>query len=304
MSLRPTINGITSFAFVFVVAAMFALLAALIAVPEEFPDRLSPLDPDVIDIDNVTPYNSQEKWDFGGANTGLYVMNPARVGYFDRKFSNDGSRSREATSVLDVGCGGGIVSNELSRRGYQVTGIDISLPALEFAEVVCKREGLSSRFIEASAYSLPFADESFDAVVCSDILEHLTDVPRALREVHRVLKPGGMLVYDTISRTTLSYFVAVLVGERVIGLIPPDGHDWRMFITPAEMHRAASNLFKVDEMYELRPTPRGLTAMLLYQVGLVGKEWLAGVRDGFLVPSEPVGESSFLVSYIGSAVKI
>eukprot|EP00039_Didymoeca_costata_P001984 m.56732 g.56732 ORF g.56732 m.56732 type:complete len:157 (+) comp11058_c0_seq2:670-1140(+) len=90
-------------------------------------------------------------------------------------------------------------------------------------------------FVTGSAYELPFTNETFDVVVISDVLEHLHDLQLTVKEISRVLKPNGILVFDTISRTLYSYLFIWLGAQQILGLFPRDAHDWRMFITPEEM---------------------------------------------------------------------
>ncbi|KAF4648791.1 Hexaprenyldihydroxybenzoate methyltransferase, mitochondrial, partial [Perkinsus olseni] len=92
-----------------------------------------------------------------------------------------------------------------------------------------------------SAYEIPFPDNSFDGVIISDVLEHLLDLRAALSEIHRVLKPGGVLVFDTISRTLWSYTTVWLITQEILNIMPPNAHDWRLFITPTELRAALAD---------------------------------------------------------------
>merc|ERR1711920_563495 len=98
-------------------------------------------------------------------------------------------------------------------------------------------KGLGSRvnFQHASVYAVPFPDNSFDVVIMSDVLEHLLDLKKALREVARVLKPGGVFLYDTLDRSVISFIVAILGAEHIVQIIIKGSHDWRLFIRPEEL---------------------------------------------------------------------
>jgi len=112
----------------------------------------------------------------------------------------------------------------------------MSLGALQFAQRTAMEEELHyAIFMHGSVYQLPFDAGSVDVILCSDVLEHLVDLPAVFREFHRVLRPGGLLLLDTINRTILSYLIAILGSEYVLGAIPKNSHDWRLFITPEEL---------------------------------------------------------------------
>lgn len=258
------------------------------SVPTEFPDRLARIPDTTSVIDNISPYDSEAKWAFGGAQTGLYVMNPARVDYFKKHLTT-------GANILDVGCGAGIVSNALAQHSFNVSGIDMSQAAINAASNEAARRDLQCRFAVGSAYALPFPDGVFDGVVASDVLEHFSDLTLAIREIHRVLKPGGKLVFDTINRTWMSYIIAILLGEKVVGLIPPNGHDWRLFITPAELRQAMSGFFAAHDVHGFEPEFRTLVELLFFQMGVLSKE---GLQSGFLITDNT------MASYIGSATKV
>ena len=136
---------------------------------------------------------------------------------------------------MDLGCGGGFTSEELCRRGAQVTGVDISQGSLEVARAHALLAGLKIDYLEASGESLPFESESFDCVLCVDVLEHLSSVPKVLKEIRRVLKPHGRFFFDTFTRSPVSSFVAIQVLENWLGAVPKGTHDPSMFIKPQEM---------------------------------------------------------------------
>jgi 2-polyprenyl-6-hydroxyphenyl methylase/3-demethylubiquinone-9 3-methyltransferase len=162
----------------------------------------------------------------------LRHLNPPRFRFFDRFVS-----SWAGLRVLDLGCGGGLTAEVLAARGAQVIGFDRSQPSLRVAQAHAQEGGLSVGYVSGDAGALALADHSVDAVVCVDVLEHVPSVPRVLAECTRVLKPGGWLLFDTINRTWLARVVVVWLMEHVVGIIPRGTHDWRMFITPAEMRR-------------------------------------------------------------------
>jgi 2-polyprenyl-6-hydroxyphenyl methylase/3-demethylubiquinone-9 3-methyltransferase len=199
--------------------------------------RLRALDPGTTRIDNEYYGRVGDGWwDLRGPLRGLHEMNPTRASYVDRVvMAALGMAQRSGVTVLDVGCGGGILSEELARLGYRVTGIDAAEGAIAAARRHTQHSGLDIDYRVGSAYQLDIRDAAVDCVVASDVLEHLHDLPRALAEIERVLRPGGVFAFDTINRTAKSYVVMILLGERVIRLVQPGTHNWRMFIRPDEL---------------------------------------------------------------------
>lgn len=164
-------------------------------------------------------------------------MNPPRFGYFRDALTCQLGLQPETLSVLDVGCGGGILSEEFAKIGCRVTGIDPSAPSLEAARKHAAMQGLAIDYRQASGENIPFDVDSFDVVVCCDVLEHVDDLERTIREVARVLKPGGMFCYDTINRTEESRKANIFAAQdfALTSFFPPNTHVWDKFITPEEL---------------------------------------------------------------------
>jgi 2-polyprenyl-6-hydroxyphenyl methylase / 3-demethylubiquinone-9 3-methyltransferase len=168
-------------------------------------------------------------WRSVGPFATLQHLNPPRFRFFDRFIP-----SWKGLRVLDLGCGGGLTAEVLAERGAAVIGVDRSLPSLRIAQRHAAGE-LAIGYAGGDAGALALAEGSVDVVVCVDVLEHVPSVPQVLAECARVLKPGGWLLFDTINRTWLARLVVVWLLEHVVRTIPRGTHDWRMFITPAEM---------------------------------------------------------------------
>ena len=169
----------------------------------------------------------------------LHLLNAARIPFFDRVWSQQLGLGPDRTgNFLEVGCGGGVATCALARRGYAMTGVDPAPESLEAAREHAQREGIGSRtlFAEGSAYDLSsFPDGAFDGVVMADVLEHLYDLPAAIDQVWRCLRPGGVLVFDTINRTYASYLLTIAIAQEAMGVVPEDTHDWRMYVKPHEI---------------------------------------------------------------------
>jgi len=191
-------------------------------------DRTRPVPPARYEID-LDYFGDLDElwWDPAGPAGVLHAMNPARLGFYLAALGEPRGRL-----VLDAGCGGGLVAKGLAEAGVQVVGVDRLPACLEVA-----RRAVPAGFRPAAAEleRLPFADASFDAVVAADVLEHVPDLPAAVAELARVLRPGGGFLFDTINRTTWAWFTALFGAERLVRLVPRGTHDWRLFIRPAEL---------------------------------------------------------------------
>ncbi len=157
---------------------------------------------------------------------------PGRLAWFDRHFDWAGK------DVLDLGCAGGFMAEALARNGANVSGIDPAAEAIDAARSHAEVSGLNIRYDVGVGEALPYTDAVFDAVVCVDVLEHVADLDKVVREVARVLKPGGVFLYDTINRNALSRFATITVAEDILRLLPKGTHDPEMFIRPDELARA------------------------------------------------------------------
>ncbi len=162
----------------------------------------------------------------------LYKANPLRFDYFDRYV-----RNWSGLKVLDVGCGGGYACEYLARRQAVVAGTDILEAALLEARAHAAQQDLQIDYRLSAAERLDCDDDAMDAVTCFDVLEHIPDKQTALREIYRVLKPGGWLFFDTLNKTFRSRLLIIWLGEIITRLIPRGTHDWRYFITPSDLRR-------------------------------------------------------------------
>lgn len=164
-------------------------------------------------------------------------FNPARVGYAKNKLIDELKIDPKATAALEVGCGGGFLTEEIARMGFATTGVDPSEKSVRVAADHARQSGLDIRYLTGAGESLPFEDRSFGAVFCCDVLEHVRDLPRVISEISRVLKPGGVFYYDTLNRTWASLLSAIKIGQvwKRWAFFPPNLHVWRMFIKPGEM---------------------------------------------------------------------
>ncbi len=157
---------------------------------------------------------------------------PARLSWFDRQIDWQGK------TVLDLGCAGGFMAEAMTQQGARVTGIDPAEAAIAAARAHAGQHGHDISYDTGVGEELPYQDAAFDAVVCVDVLEHVTDLDQVLREVARVLKPGGLFLFDTINRNPIARLATITVAEDILGLLPKGTHDPAMFIKPAELTAA------------------------------------------------------------------
>ena len=170
---------------------------------------------------------------------GLHALVKPRMKWFTRT-----AGSWTGKRVLDLGCGGGFMAEAIADQGADVIGIDPVVSTLEVARRHAVSRGLHIRYRIGRAESIPLDDRSVDRVVCVDVLEHVDDLAACCREIARVLKPGGRLLFDTINRTWLSRLVVIGLYERLLQVAPHGTHDYQKLIRPDELrrHLDAANL--------------------------------------------------------------
>lgn len=198
-------------------------------------------------IDNEM-YNRKgiDWWNEGGGGdlTSLrYLVNPVRFAYFHKILRLREHAGHHARTVLDIGCGGGFLSEEFAKLGLEVTGIDPAAASVESARTHAEREGLRIDYRTGCGEKPPFDDGSFDVVLCCDVLEHVDSVEEVIGQVARVLKPGGVFFYDTINRTFRSKIAVIKVMQewRWTAFAQPNSHVWDKFIKPDELTAMLSN---------------------------------------------------------------
>jgi 2-polyprenyl-6-hydroxyphenyl methylase/3-demethylubiquinone-9 3-methyltransferase len=160
---------------------------------------------------------------------------PGRLSWFDRHIDWRGK------TVLDLGCAGGFMAEALAEKGAIVTGIDPAGAAIEAARRHAEAAGQTIRYDVGVGERLPYGGSEFDAVVCVDVLEHVDDLALVLAGVERVLKPGGLFLFDTINRNVLSRLATITIAEDVLRLLPKGTHDPHLFIKPPELAKAMSD---------------------------------------------------------------
>ena len=210
-----------------------------------------------VDPDEVAKFEAMaaEWWDPTGKFKPLHMMNPCRLDYicaqivaeFDRDLTND--LPFAGLRLLDIGCGGGLLSEPMARLGAEVVGADAAERNIPVAEVHARQSGLTIDYRHTTAEALAEAGETFDVVLNMEVVEHVADPAAYLTACQTLLKPGGLMVCSTLNRNAKSFGMAIIGAEYVMRWLPRGTHDWAKFITPDE-------LFALIEGAGLRPVDR------------------------------------------------
>lgn len=160
----------------------------------------------------------------------LYHLNKPRFDFFDRYVTN-----WQGLKALDVGCGGGFSCEFMANRGVRVSGIDQSVKCIIKAQEHAAISGLEIDYKQGFAENMPYMNNTFDIVICVDVLEHVADLKKTISEIYRILKPQGLFFFDTINRNLKSKLVMIWLLENVLREIPRGIHDWQKFIKPEEL---------------------------------------------------------------------
>jgi 2-polyprenyl-6-hydroxyphenyl methylase/3-demethylubiquinone-9 3-methyltransferase len=229
------------------------------------------------------------------------LFNPFRVGYAKKIFDRLKINPEEKTA-LEVGCGGGILCEEIARIGYNTFGIDPSEQSINTASKHASENGLKITYINGAGEKLPFSDNSCDIVLCCDVLEHVQDLPKVISEISRVLKPGGVFLYDTFNRTFLSNLVAIKILQdwKRWAIMPPHLHEWKMFIKPSEIKWLLSqNHFTWKEHRGIMPDISPLKILQYLRIRVKGELTYQEFGTKFKMTESSITN----VMYMGYAVK-
>ncbi len=234
-----------------------------------------------IDAAEVAKFEAMAEawWDPKGEAEPLHRLNPCRLDYIAEQIAAQFGRDRRAPapfaglSLVDVGCGGGLVAEPMARLGAAVTGLDASGASVLAARRHAEGQGLEIDYRAETAEALAASGARFDVVLALEIVEHVADVAAFLEALAALAKPGGLVILSTLNRTAASFAIAIVGAERVLRWLPPGTHDWRKFLTPDALSAAlrSAGLEPVDRMGmtfnpllgEFRLSPRNLSVNYL-----------------------------------------
>ena len=186
-----------------------------------------------------------EWWDPNGKFRPLHKLGPARLAFVRQEIvrhfpqATGGLRPFAGLTVLDIGCGGGLVSEPVARLGASVTGIDPAAENIEAARRHADGQGLTIDYRSALVEDLVAEGRTFDCVLCLEVVEHVPDVAAFIATCAKLVRPGGLMVLSTINRTLKSYALAIVGAEYILRWLPVGTHQWDRFVTPDELTRHA-----------------------------------------------------------------
>ncbi len=182
-----------------------------------------------------------EYWDPDGKFRPLHLMNPCRLDYINTQIAAEYGRELRTSKpfkglrILDIGCGGGLLSEPMARLGAIVVGADAAPGNIPVAQLHAAAQGLEIDYRHTSAEDLAAAGEQFDVVLNMEVVEHVPDPQAYLTACRSLLKPGGMMICSTLNRNAKSFVMAIVGAEWVMRWLPKGTHDWAKFITPDEL---------------------------------------------------------------------
>ncbi|MEW2919494.1 bifunctional 2-polyprenyl-6-hydroxyphenol methylase/3-demethylubiquinol 3-O-methyltransferase UbiG [Ruegeria sp. ANG10] len=199
--------------------------------------------PNTVDPSEIAKFEAMaaEWWDPHGKFKPLHMMNPCRLDYITQQIAGEFDRDLTAPNpfqglrLLDIGCGGGLLSEPMARLGAEVVGADAAEGNLPVARIHAEQSGLDIDYRHTTAEALAEAGEQFEVVLNMEVVEHVADPLSYLTATRQLLKPGGLEICSTINRNPKSYAMAIVGAEVVMRWLPRGTHEWNKFITPDEL---------------------------------------------------------------------
>ncbi len=208
---------------------------------------------DNIDLDELEKFSSRAEqwWDVNGEFKTLHHINPVRLDFIIRNIS------LHNMNVLDVGCGGGILTEVMAQQAKNVTGIDASKENINIASLHATESKLNVNYIVTTAEDFSKNNnDNFDVVTCMELLEHVPDPVSIIQACSNMVKPGGHVIFSTINRNIKAYMYAILTGEYLLKLLPKGTHQYEKFIRPSELSNWCNNsALKMNDIAGMQYNP-------------------------------------------------
>lgn len=218
-----------------------------------------------VDADEIERFSriAEEWWNPHGKFAPLHSMNPVRIEYirdtilkhFQTSTTNN-QQPLKGISLLDIGCGGGLIAEPMARLGAKVTAIDASEKNIKVAGLHAEKMGIEIDYLCTTAEDLAAKGEQFDVVLSLEIVEHVADTNLFIKSACRLLKPNGIIILSTLNRTAKSYALAIVGAEYIMRLLPVGTHTWNKFLRPSELcNLLEQNQIEVDELMGMVMNP-------------------------------------------------
>jgi len=189
-----------------------------------------------VHLHEINKFGAQAErwWDRNGEFKTLHDVNPLRINFI-QKFINP-----QNMRIVDVGCGGGILTEGLAKKGADMLGIDLSEDLIDIADLHGLESGVKTNYKKISAEALAEAEPaSFDHVVCMEMLEHVPEPGSVIAACAKMVKPGGYVFFSTLNRKPKAYLLAIVAAEHILKMLPAGTHDYKTFIKPSELSQSA-----------------------------------------------------------------
>ena len=205
---------------------------------------------------------AEEWWNPKGKFKTLHKFNPTRIAFIREKILNhfdiakDEKKPFKNINLLDIGCGGGLLSEPMAKLGANVTGLDVVEKNIKTASTHAKNQGLKINYIHSTVEKMSEKDEKFDVILNMEVIEHVSDVNLFINSCNKILSANGIMIFASLNRTLISYGLAIIGVEYILGWLPKGTHDWSKFITPDELKILfSSNGLKIDEIIGMKYNP-------------------------------------------------
>jgi len=189
-----------------------------------------------VHLHEINKFGSQAErwWDRNGEFKTLHDVNPLRINFIQKFIIPQNMR------IVDVGCGGGILTEGLAKKGADMLGIDLSEDLIDIADLHGLESGVKTNYKKISAEALAEAEPaSFDHVVCMEMLEHVPEPGSVIAACAKMVKPGGYVFFSTLNRKPKAYLLAIVAAEHILKMLPAGTHDYKTFIKPSELSQSA-----------------------------------------------------------------